>query len=53
MKETHLLLIVNTSTCCRKQSSTDKFGVLYRVLHVEFPGFNRRVDVQGLSHFGS
>ena len=31
----------------------DKFGDLYRVLHIEFHGFNYSVNVLGLSHFGS
>ena len=31
----------------------DKFGVLYRLLNIEFHGFNSRVDVLGLSHIGS
>ena len=29
----------------------DKFGVLYHPLHMEFRGFNSRIDVLGLSHF--
>ena len=31
----------------------DKFGVLYRLLHIEFHDFNSRVDVSGLPHIGS
>ena len=30
----------------------DKFGVLY-LLHLEFYGFNSRIDVSGLLNFGS
>ena len=30
----------------------DKFGVLYRLLHIEFHGFNKKINVLGLSHFG-
>ena len=28
----------------------DPFGALYHLLHIEFHGFNRRIDVLGLSH---
>ena len=31
----------------------DKFGALYRLLHIEFHGFNSSIDVSGLSQFGS
>ena len=31
----------------------DKFGVLYRLLHIEFHDLNSRIDVLGLSHLGS
>ena len=31
----------------------DKFGVLYRLLHIEFKGFNSSIVTSGLSHFGS
>ena len=31
----------------------DKFGALYRELQIEFHSFNSRIDVSGLSHFGS
>ena len=32
----------------------DKFGVLYRLLPIEFhDGFNSRIDVLGLSHLGT
>ena len=31
----------------------DKSGVLYRLLHIEFHGFNSRIDVLVLSHLGS
>ena len=30
----------------------DKSGVLYRLLHLEFHGFNSWIDVSVLSHFG-
>ena len=48
MKGTHLLLIV------RKRSSTlDKSGVLYCLLHIEFHGFDSRIDVLGFAHLGA
>ena len=31
----------------------DKSDVLYRVLHIEFHGFNSSINVLELSHFGS
>ena len=31
----------------------DTFGALYCVLHIEFHGLNSRIDVLGLSYFGS
>ena len=34
-------------------ASPDKFDILYCVLHIEFHGFNSRIDDLGLSHFGS
>ena len=30
-----------------------KFGVLYRLLYIEFHGFNSKINVLGLSHLGS
>ena len=51
MKGLHLFLI-NTSTYCRKRPPLDKFCALYRLLHIEFHGFNRRIEVSGLSHVG-
>ena len=33
MKGTHLLLIVNTSTCCGNGAPPNKLRVLYRLLH--------------------
>ena len=30
-----------------------KFGVLYRLLYIEFHGFNSKDNVLGLSHLGS
>ena len=36
-----------------QKTEPDKFGTLYRVLHIEFHGFNSRIDISGLSHVGS
>ena len=46
----------NTSFCDNKHkhmlqkngAPPDKFGVLYCLLHIEFHGFNGRIDVLGL-----
>ena len=45
-KHKHMLIAENGAP-------PDKFGYLYRVLHVELHGFNNRIDASGLSHFGS
>ena len=42
-KHTHMM---------KNRASTDKFGVLYRLLATEFHGFNSRIDFSGLSLFG-
>ena len=46
-------LLKGTHHFARNGAPPDKFGILYRVLHIEFRGFNSRIDVSELSHFGS
>ena len=53
MKGTHLLMFVNTTNVAENGAPPDKFGVVYRVLHMEFHGSDNSIDVLGLSHFGS
>ena len=47
MKETHLFLILKTSHV----SENGAPPALYLVLHIEFNGFNSRIEVSQLAHF--
>ena len=53
MKGTHLTPDCKYKHMLENGVPLDKFGVLYHLLHLEFHGFNSRIDVLGLSHFGS
>ena len=54
MKGTHLFFDRKHKHMLQKtEPQLDKSGVLYLVIHKEFHVLNRRIDVSGLSHFGS
>ena len=48
MKGIHLLIHL-----AENGTPSDRFGVLYHLLHIEFHDFNSNIDILGLSYFGS